>query len=183
MTEAEIAFADHVYAGTLDYERIVLTDLVGTGGRPFTVLTPWRTIYVNLGEGFGDPAGYTGKGGSRTGINAPGQLLIHELAHAWQFTNASHPHVYFLRAALTAAGTVRGNMSAYDYGPPDREWAEFGSEQQASIVDEWFAGSRGVRWLNRENRQVTYPPRDDREGPGANPYYPFIRDHLRQGRP
>ena len=67
MTAEEIRFADLVFAGTLPLDRILLTNLVGFGDRPFTAPGPGGAILVNLGKGFDDPVKYTGKGGDRAG--------------------------------------------------------------------------------------------------------------------
>src|SRR5918999_6317927 len=84
MIDAEKAFADQVFRGRLPLDRILLTNLVGLGDRPFTAPGPGGAILVNLGKGFDNPVSYTGKGGDTLGLNAPGQLFIHELTHAWQ---------------------------------------------------------------------------------------------------
>jgi hypothetical protein len=94
MTAEERQFAGRVFGGTLPMDRVMLTNLVGLGDRPFTSPGPGGTILVNIGEGFNDPVNYTGKGGTLLGQNAPGQLLIHELTHAWQIANESFTPAY-----------------------------------------------------------------------------------------
>ena len=96
MTDEEKAFADRVFNGTLPLDRILLTNIVGFGGRPFTTPAPGGAILVNLGKGFDDPVRYTGKGGDTLNVNAPGQLLIHELTHAWQIENETFTPEYLL---------------------------------------------------------------------------------------
>ena len=66
MTDEQKAFADTVFKGNLPYDRILLTNLVGLSGQPFTTPTPGGTILVNLGKGYDDPVRYTGKGGDRS---------------------------------------------------------------------------------------------------------------------
>ena len=58
----EVDFANRVFQGTLPVDRIVLTNMLGIGGRPFTIPSVGNTILVNLGEGFDDPVHYEGKG-------------------------------------------------------------------------------------------------------------------------
>jgi hypothetical protein len=179
MTDAEKAFADTVFRRTLPLDRILLTNLVGLGGRPFTAPGPGGAILVNLGKGYEDPVNYTGKGGEQLGENAPGQLLIHELTHAWQIGNESFTPEYYCRAVSTAVGTLGGDMSAYAYGPAGGSWGSFGTEQQASIVDQWFAGNKDP---DARSLQRGFPPmHSDDQGVGQNPYYRYIRDNIRSG--
>jgi hypothetical protein len=179
LTLDEREFADRVFLGTLPMDRVRLTNLVGLGGRPFTCPGPGGTIIVNIGKGFDDPVRYTGKGGDELGVRAKGQLLIHELTHAWQIANESFTPAYYCRALSTALGTVGGNMSAYDYGPPDRQWNAFGTEEQASIVDEWFAGSDAPPLRNKAMRQRPFKPMDTEQN--GNPYFRYLRDNIRTG--
>jgi hypothetical protein len=179
MTDAEKAFADTVFRGTLPHDRILLTNLVGLGDRPFTTPGPGGAILVNLGKGYDDPIRYTGKGGDQLGVNAPGQLLIHELTHAWQIGNESFTPEYYCRAVSTAVGTLGGDMSAYAYGPAGPSWGSFGTEQQGSIVDQWFAGNTDP---DPRSMQRGFPPtHSDDQGTGQNPYFRYIRDNIRTG--
>jgi hypothetical protein len=179
LTDPEKVFVDRVFRGTLPVDRILLTNLVGLGDRPFTAPGPGGTILVNLGEGYADPINYTGNGGTATGLNAPGQLLIHELTHAWQIGNESFTPEYYCRAVSTAVGTVGGDMSAYTYGPASGGWRSFGTEQQASIVDDWFAGRDTP---DAGSRQRAYQPMDEEDQTSnRNPYYRYIRDNIRAG--
>lgn len=179
MTDAEKAFAASVFRNTLPINRILLTNLVGLGGRPFTAPAPGGAILLNIGKGYDDPVRYTGKGGDTLNVNAAGQLLIHELTHAWQIANESFTPEYYCRAVSTAVGTLGGDMSAYGYGAPGPSWGSFGTEQQASIVDQWFAGSSDP---DSRSMQRDFPPMHSvDDGTGQNPYYRYIRDNIRTG--
>lgn len=178
LESAEEVFANRVFRGRVPFDRVLLTNLVGLGGRPFTAPGPGGIILVNLGHGYDDPVHYTGKGGPEAGINAPGQLLIHELTHAWQINNESFTPEYYCRALSTAASTADGDMSAYQYGAASSSWASFGTEQQASIVDDWFAGKD----CPGMTPQTKYPPMDTRDsGQVFNPYFRYIRDNIWTG--
>lgn len=180
LTAEERAFADKVFRGKIPYDRVLLTNLVGVGNRPFTVPGPGGVILVNMGSGYDDPMGHTGAGGERLGIRAKGQLFIHELTHAWQIANESFTPQLYCKALVTAGGTAGGNMSAYNYGAPTSGWSSFGTEQQGSIVDEWFAGNAvpaGISSLQR-----SYPPMHaDDVSPNQNPYFRYIRDNIWTG--
>jgi hypothetical protein len=52
-----------------------------------------------------------------------------------------------------------------------RAWNEYGTEQQAAIVDRWFAGRT---W---DNQQIQVRLEDER----ANPFFRYIRDNIRRG--
>lgn len=174
----EKAFADTVFRNKLPYGRVLLTNLLGIGNRPFTTPGPGGVILVNMGEGYADPTGYTGKGPEGTaGEYAPGELLIHELVHAWQIANESFTPEYYCRALFTATGTVGGDMSAYAYGAAGPSWGSFGTEAQAKLVDEWFAGSTKPK---PAGRQSAYPPRSEDDQP-PNPYFRYVMDNIRSG--
>jgi hypothetical protein len=174
----ERTFADRVFLGRIDFNPVLLTNLTGFGGRPFTAPGPGGTILVNMGEGFDNPMTYTGAGDERVGIRAPGQLLIHELTHAWQIQNESFTPEYYCRALGTAIGTTGGDMSAYNYGPAGATWSSYGTEQQASIVDEWFAGNLFPMGVRPVQNQIRFEPMSDDP---PNPYFRYIRDNIRTG--
>ena len=110
----------------------------------------------------------------------PGQLLIHELTHAWQIGNESFTPEYYCRAVATSTGTLDGDMSTYGYGPAGPDWSSFGTEQQGSIVDQWFAGKLDPD--GRSVQQHAFPPmHSDVQGAGQNPYFRYIRDNIRAG--
>ena len=165
----EVEFANLVFEGTLPVDRIVLTNMLGIGRRPFTMPSVGNTILVNLGEGFEDPTHYTGKGDpDKPRKQAAGQLFIHELVHAWQIDVTHFLPGLMCDALLNQSTTLGGNMGVYDYGPPGRDFRRFNLEQQASIVDDWFGGSA----------PPTQPP-PDKARSETNPYFRYIRDNIR----
>lgn len=173
MTVPEREFAEEVFGPNLPVDQIRLTNLLGIGHRPFTIPTVGGTILVNLGAGLGDPIGYDGLGDpDNPQRQAKGQLFIHELAHAWQIGTASFLPGLMCDAVATSATTVGGNMGAYEYGAPDQAFSDFNPEQQASIVDDWFAGSG--------DRQKDFNPKEQSD---ANPYWRYIRDNIRRRLP
>lgn len=162
MTQAERDFADTVFAGTIDYNRVVITNMTHSNGRRFTIPSVGNTILVNMGdESFDNPVAFANPG---TRYPQPGSLFIHELVHAWQISQGS------------IVDLICGLSENYDYfsGPsrladrswPPRRWSGFNNEQQAGIVDDWYGDHRqnlgSVAALN-------------------DPAYRFIRDHIRVG--
>ena len=173
MTVPEREFAKEVFGPNLPVDQIRLTNLLGIGHRPFTIPTVGGTILVNLGEGLGDPIGYDGLGDpDNPQRQAPGQLFIHELAHAWQIDTASFLPGLMCDAVAASATTVGGNMGVYEYGAPDQAFSDFNPEQQASIVDDWFAGSG--------ERQKDFNAKEQSD---VNPYWRYIRDNIRRRLP
>ena len=165
----EVEFANRVFQGTLPVDRIVLTNMLGIGGRPFTIPSVGDTILVNLGEGFDDPIHYTGKGDpDKPRKQAPGQLFIHELVHAWQIGATFFLPGLMCDAVLNQSTTLGGDMDVYLYGQAGREFRRFNLEQQASIVDDWFGGSG-----------PSQNPNTDKESE-ASPDFRYVRDNIRK---
>jgi hypothetical protein len=135
-------FVKQVFGDSLDFERIRITNLVGIGGRPFTVPTVDNHILVNIGVSgtmFKHP---TTTGIPNTAMATPGQLLIHELTHAWQILHSPLDRGFvpgWLCQGIFEQVIV--GRSSYDYGDPGPAFSSFYNEAQAHIVDEWFAGT------------------------------------------
>lgn len=163
MTRLEWALARQVFGASLpDDDRIVVTDLAGLGGCCFVCPALNGQILVNLGPGgFEDPLHWR-----CPGYDHPGKLFVHELAHAWQLV---HGHYYPRLWRRVVAGPQAGDNF---YRPPPRlaaPWPALNLEQQATLVDEWFAPGR-------------LGPPDWDGGPGmshAHPYWPYVRDVVR----
>ena len=175
----EVEFANRVFQGSLPVDRIVLTNMLGMGRRPFTIPSVGDTILVNLGAGFDDPIHYEGKGDpdKPPKQQAAGQLFIHELTHAWQIDATFFLPGLMCGAVLNQATTIGGNMDVYRYTAPDRDFGRFNLEQQASIVDDWFAGSNNPS----ESPQQSFPEMHSEEhGPTQNPFFRYIRDNIRR---
>lgn len=170
LTTLERDFADQVFMGQLDYDRIWLTNLSRDGGRAFTWPSVGNSILVNIDDAIDDPTTVTNYH-DNVEYHAPGQVLIHELTHAWQIQHRSF------------TGLVCGASGTYDYGgheagdidaPADprsgtwstRSWDDFGDEQQAHLVDDWF----GLYAFDLVTSAAT-----------SDPAFHFIRDNIRKG--
>jgi hypothetical protein len=171
MTSEEIAFADAVFQGTIPYGRIFLTNINGMGGNAFVVPGHDGSILVNIGSAafeFGPSRFSTGRG---TAYEAPGQLLIHELTHAWQVAHSNFGLEPFWRAIADKIPNL-GNDEEYAFGPPGPKWSDFTIEQQASIVDEWFSGK-----MIRARPQMTSTAMST-----TNPYFRYIAENILLGQ-
>jgi hypothetical protein len=165
MTEEERTFADRVFNGKVDFDRVTLTNM-SQEGRKFTIPSIDDSILVNLDDAFDQPTMFQS-------LTVPdyvqkGSVFIHELTHAWQITNKSF------------VGMICGMSQNYSYhaGPRDtdrttnlgwenRPWGEFNNEQQAHIVDDWY----GAHWNDLDGAEAT-----------RDPAFHFIRDNIRRGR-
>lgn len=161
LRDDEVAFARHVFGDSLDFSRVRVTNLSGLGARAFTTPTVDGTTLVNLGNASDEPTKAV-----FPAYPAAGQLLIHELTHAWQIQHASLADGYV--PGLMCAGILNQSVAPnpYQYGPPGPPWSSFNLEAQGAIVDQWF-GANG--------RQ---------SGPGMNPdspYFGYITNSLRLG--
>ncbi|MDQ1530304.1 MAG: hypothetical protein QOE37_409 [Microbacteriaceae bacterium] len=149
LTEEEYAWADReVFRGALPpRRRIVLTDALGVDGRAFTFPEPGRTIAMHVGPAaFADPLG------------SP-ELLLHELTHVWQIAAAPLRILWLVSAIGTQAADLLTHR-AYAVPPPGRPFRRFNPEQQAMIVQRWWA---------------------DGADPG-DPYFRYIEGTIRAGR-
>jgi hypothetical protein len=93
-----------------------------------------------------------GKAGFADAINGyysrrPGDTLIHELTHVWQGIYGSTCVSYAVNSLYHQAKAFLGGGSrhgAYSF-TPGQPWYSYNAEQQASIVETWFAnGSDSV---------------------------------------
>lgn len=163
LNDAELALARQVFGDTINYSKVRLTNLSGFGKRPFTVPGADGKTYVNIGPGFSDASTYT-----KPNYPIPGQLLIHELTHAWQIEHSDFLPGWMCHAVINQANNSFVE-SAYKYGGAGPAWSSFNWEQQGSIVDDWF-GAQG-------NSQAYWPM--DQE----SPYYDYIWTDLLNHNP
>lgn len=77
------------------------------------------------------------------------QLLIHEMTHVWQFQHNGAGYITTSLLQQLHAGASRGNRNfAYDYHISEgNRFFEFAPEQQAFIVENYFAMLRDQRTL------------------------------------
>jgi hypothetical protein len=170
LSQEEAGFAAQVFGGSLpSRERIKITNLSGLGGRAFTMpCMDNKNIYLNVGEDAfksNNLTTYTSKS-----YSIPGQLLIHELTHAWQIKWRTFLPGTICQGIVNQVNNEVGE-SVYEYGPPGDSWSGYGLEGQAAIVDEWFAGAPTVAAPNRSRMDSN------------DPYFRYIQDNIREGRP
>jgi hypothetical protein len=158
----EMEFAEAVFENSLDLDRIRLTNLIGLGSRPFVVPTLGSTILVNLGVSFESPAESVSPA-----YPVPGQILIHELTHAWQIHNAAPGDGYVPGWLCGSIVNQALRTEPYKYGPAGQPWGSFNFEAQGAIVDQWFGG----------NGAQSGPPMSEESS-----YFEYIVSNVRPGR-
>jgi hypothetical protein len=174
---SEIEFAKTVFNdNTIPWDRIIVTNMVGLGGFPFT--TPGMDgsiiIHIGIGNYFDDLTQGTFDP-TLTGGSVPGYVFIHELTHAWQISNGFWLGSGFIcrEIGLRTNATIEGSLkNQYTYGPAGGDWGgNFNAEQQACIVADWFAGA----WFYSKDHKVGEPriPMDPNDS-----YFRYIRDNI-----
>jgi hypothetical protein len=132
LTDDEKALASSVFYTSLPpWDRIIITDSLGAQNRPWTngfscdMLNGTGAWYINLG-----PSGYT----SALVPFDMQKTLIHEVTHVWQGYNSIFCDAYMYQSLWAQFA----NDDAYAYTRGLR-WTDYNVEQQAQIVEDWFA--------------------------------------------
>jgi hypothetical protein len=185
LTEEEYEFASVVFGDSLPpRDWIQLTNISGLGDRRFAAPgMDGKTMLINLGE-----EAYDFPGGPmryfKAGTNYPiaGQLLIHELVHAWQFHHTGR---------FIPGYVCRGAFSTHyrPVPPAGSKWgSDFGLEEEASTIDEWFGrhaevlsppppASQRNSWANLPQLRQMLNSSTAR----GDPYYRYIERNIRLG--
>ena len=134
LNRQEYNIADRVFRGTIPYGRVRITSKIGFRNAPYTLvysggLDGEDHWHVNVGKKF-------------TGLetDADGRaLLIHELTHVWQSSHSIWSAAYIFDSAWHQI--TEGATKAYQYAS-GQPWNSYSVEQQAQIVEDWFAGGQ-----------------------------------------
>lgn len=133
LSSSEQTLATRVFGRTLpSWSTILIDDGLGLGDRPYTIDGPPGLVMIHIG-----PIGYpdcTSKAmwmGRR--IDAQ---FIHEMTHVWQYAKG-----YNVKLGSIWAQTG-GSGYSFTLG---QSWDDYNVEQQASIVEYWYATGMNVR--------------------------------------
>lgn len=116
LTERELGIARPVFGSSINFAdvRVVVTTIVAA---PTTLGNNIRTPQRDM-----EP-----------------WVLIHELTHVWQYQTQGTRYISMSACAQLRAAIASGDRNAaYDYTPGERQITDYGAEQQASIVEDWF---------------------------------------------
>lgn len=126
---AEKTLAATVFGKSLDFSRILVSDALGFGARPFTLALGPLTV-LNLGSGpFRKPA-------------SDRPLLIHELTHSWQSQHHLNSYAYEANSIASQALASISGEDAYCYRP-GKPFSSYAAEQIAESVENGFRGTGG----------------------------------------
>jgi len=116
----EVSLADTVFGDTLPLDRIGVTNFANPidETRALTLPDLDGTILVGMGNRFDQTLSVA---------NRP--TLIHELTHAWQIEHAPWAAALYFKVVLDRT---------YDAPLDGRDWSDYGPEQQAQLVQEWY---------------------------------------------
>lgn len=162
INDDEMHFAQKVFGSALPRSKIMITNLFTIGHHKFVAPGIDDKIYVNMGEAWDCTTTYVNER-----YPYPGQTFIHELTHVWQAAHSAFQPAFVCRGVVQQADKLAGH-NVYEYGPPGRLWSTFNTEQQASIVDQWFAG------IPNDFAPDRVAPMDEND-----PYFAYIRDNVR----
>jgi hypothetical protein len=125
---SERALARSVFGASLDYDRVRLVS---------SDMLSYRTVGNNIYV----PDDFTIRDASSA------QTLIHELTHVWQYQHSGTSYISVsLGDQLVAAISEGSRNFAYAYTiEPDQSFFDFNPEQQAGIVEHYFAMLRDRR--------------------------------------
>ncbi|WP_049768165.1 hypothetical protein [Methylocella silvestris] len=138
MSDKEKVLCEQVYKGSLPpYKYIGIGDGLGVGDRPWTDwgsgmspdMLPDMLYELNLGDYAS--ADLTTTQWTPYDGNVS-DLLIHEMAHVWQ---------YYYGYTVKASSLWASTLGSYDF-KPGKAWDDYNAEQQASIVETWHKRGR-----------------------------------------
>ncbi len=169
ITSAEYAFAQaNAFNGSLPpMEKIRITNVSGLNGTAFSVPGIDGAYYMSLGSGYDDPTNFT-----NPAYPTRGEVFIHEMTHIWQMFHGSFIPGFACHAFINQVDVRLGAGDIYVYGPPTSPWNQFGLEQQAQIVNEWFAGDPTVCAPLRVPHVCAGP---------TDPYFHYIANNVQKG--
>jgi matrix metalloproteinase-14 (membrane-inserted) len=166
LKSGEKKILSQVFVKTLPLDRIIITDKLGLGDRPYTMpMLLNKNYHINVGDHYNIDMS-TNQTINRYKSN---DLLVHECVHVWQGVHGIFEWDYIINSVACQIGG-----SAYDY-TPGKDWMWYGAEKQAQIVEDWY--KEGMLVTNNKWRYI----RDDlrKHGFGGQAYFFKASEYLR----
>jgi hypothetical protein len=158
----EIDEAKRVFGDTVPYDKIVVSNLEGLGGRAFAVPNiDGNSVILGLGSDMFNSA---------IGDESKRFTFIHELTHAWQITHRATPSVICSALTNQFSELVEGRNEVYNY-TTGSDWGSYNMEQQGQIVADWYWKKH--RGQTRQGGSATADRDNER----------YIRDNILMERP
>jgi vacuolar-type H+-ATPase subunit H len=139
LTDAEKDLARTVFAETVPYGKVYLSNGRGLGQRAYTIPHPLHlgSFVIHIGPDiFRDATDSSNLMFNQTGDS----VFIHEMTHVWQGVNRSTAFDYILDSLYNQ---IHSGSHAYDLVQAEvgtKSWDKFNAEQQAMIVQNWYVG-------------------------------------------
>jgi hypothetical protein len=149
----EVKIAEEVFNYTIPYAKVLVSDGLGYNDREFTMPTSMpATIGFNVDEDLGKYVMHCGDGYyGMSFLDKDKETLIHELVHVWQGEHSSSSWDYVFGSMWSQAFSD----DAYKYDKKTyKQWGEYNPEQQAHIIQDWFAG--GMKEKEEEDIRFYY---------------------------
>jgi hypothetical protein len=152
LTAGERAMLRPIYRDGIDYDKVRVIDAPFPFQPAGTYMTPRGHIYAP-GRLFRDDFSLPGLPAIERAV------FVHEIGHVWQFANG----IDLVANAVADFAKYRGDYEkAYPYRlEPGRDLAEYGMEQQASILEDYYLVTTAHEGPYRmENRGLPSRERD-----------------------
>jgi hypothetical protein len=179
MRPSERAFADTVFAGTIPFDRILITNL-DRGGRAFCVP---NLLDGSILLGMGGEINGTSRFEDPLKHDASRMTLIHELTHAWQLVHNPTVVEVIWQAALNEPKDRSEIYQQWESKADGRPWSEIPIEDQAQIVGFWYSIAHAGKLfeLQTSGMPVVEPVVLDSALGMAHRTFRYIQNHVRMG--
>ena len=165
LTDGEIAMVKPIYGASVDFTLVRVVPAKFTALQADdTYMTPDGNIYAP-GDLFREDFSADDVGPYLRAI------FVHEMAHVWQHQSGLD---IIAAGLITFVGTKAAYETAYTYSLDGRDLTEYGVEQQASILEDWFL----ITALGVQPASYLDPPTDadDRDAKYKLTLHAFIAD-------
>ncbi len=143
INKEEEALARQVFHDHLPYGNIYIANFFLPGNEDVAVTVASGTELIPI-KALTDYTIYFGPVVFSDGAHAPDtrETFIHELTHVWQGYHSTFSWQYMVNSMLSQGRALifHGDRNkAYEF-TPGKAWEDYNVEQQANIVECWFAG-------------------------------------------
>ena len=146
LSQDEIAVARTVFADTIPYDKVWVTNLEGPDGRWLTTLGIDGTSFIGASSEYDDAVADAGRR----------RIFIHEMTHVWQ--NVRNPSLAILCEASKdrAQELLEGIDAVYNVDRNDLQpWDSYNWEQQAEAIEQAYVDR--YPQVDENNKLVTLP--------------------------
>lgn len=162
INQDEITLVRQVFQDQLPYDKIHIADfyLPGNEGVAVTLISGAAIIPIRSLSSF---TIYFGPNVFRDGANSSSirNTFVHECTHVWQGYHSKLSWGYMVESMIAQGRAIveHGDRNrAYDY-ELGKAWSSYNVEQQANIVEDWFAGG-----MRTDDERYTYIANNIRAG-------------------